>query len=177
MPDEVLTAPEGDDDDARPLAGFFGKLPATGDFVGRGLPDAFRKPWDSWLTRHIAPLQREGHAFPQGGLRFRLPSGGHLAAGVILPSQDSAGRLFPLSLILVSEGDLAPLQIDPWCDAALALARETPDDLWLALDALPTPELQGTATGPMQLWTATHPPLATDPAAPETTLAQLLGTP
>ena len=80
-------------DDDRPVAGFFGKLPATGDFVCRGLPDAFRKPWDSWLTRYIAPLQRGGHSFPQGGLRFRLPSGGHLAAGVILPSQlDSLPR-------------------------------------------------------------------------------------
>ena len=173
MPDEIL----GETDDDRPVAGFFGKLPATGDFVCRGLPDAFRKPWDSWLTRHIAPLQRGGHSFPQGGLRFRLPSGGRLAAGVILPSQDSAARLFPLSLLLIAKGDLTPGQIDPWCDAALALARETPDDLWLALDALPAPEPQGAATGPMQLWTPDHLPLATDPAAPEATLAQLLGTP
>jgi len=42
MPDEVLT-PGQPQDDQRPVAGFFGKLPATGDFVWRGLPDGFRK--------------------------------------------------------------------------------------------------------------------------------------
>ena len=31
MPDEVLTS----DDESRPVVGFFGKLPATGDFVWR----------------------------------------------------------------------------------------------------------------------------------------------
>ena len=169
MPDEVLT-PEDD----RPVAGFFGKLPATGDFVGRGLPDGFRKPWDAWLTRHVAPLQREGAAFPAGGLRFRLPSGGRLAAGVILPSRDSAGRLFPLSLLLIADSELSPAQIDPWCDAALALPREAPDDLWHALDALPVPQPSGVARGPMQLWTPGHPPLATEAADPEAALCQLL---
>ena len=53
MPDEVLTP--GGADARRPVAAIFGKLPATGDFVWRGLPDAFRKHWDFWLTRHIAP--------------------------------------------------------------------------------------------------------------------------
>jgi type VI secretion system protein ImpM len=164
MPDEVLT-PEVD---RRPVAGLFGKLPATGDFVWRGLPDAFRKHWDFWLTRHVAPLERAGRGFPNDGLRFRLPSGGHLAAGVILPSQDSAGRHFPLSLLLIAEGDLTPVQIDLWCDAALALlpAAQTPDALWHALDALPSPTPKGHATGPMQLWAPggqTHATEASDP--------------
>lgn len=174
MPDEVLK-PEGDDH--RPVAGLFGKLPATGDFVWRGLPGAFRKHWDAWLTRHIAPLQRDGQAFPPGGLRFRLPSGGRLAAGVILPSQDQAGRQFPLSLLLIADADMAADQIDTWCDAALILDRETcsADDLWTALDALSTPALAGPATGQMQLWTDGQLPIATQPDAPESALRQLLG--
>lgn len=174
MPDEILT-----EDDPRPVAAIFGKLPATGDFVWRGLPDAFRKHWDYWLTRHIAHLQRHGHTFPPGGLRFRLPSGGRLAAGVILPSRDKAGRHFPLSLLLLADGDLTVPQVDPWCDAALALRPETlaPDDLWLALDALPAPEPASPASGPMQLWTPGHPAVTTDPSAPEEALRHLLGTP
>lgn len=177
MPDEVLTNPDPRPDQ-RPVAAIFGKLPATGDFVWRGLPDAFRKHWDFWLTRHIAHLQRHGHAFPPGGLRFRLPSGGRLAAGVILPSRDKAGRHFPLSLLLLADGDLAPPQIDPWCDAALALKHEAldPDALWHALDALPFPAPGGPARGPMQLWTTGQPPVATDATSPETALRQLLGT-
>lgn len=172
MPDEVLTQ----DGDRRPVAGFFGKLPATGDFVWRGLPDAFRKAWDAWLTRHIAPLQRDGLVFPPAGLRFRLPSGGHLAAGVILPSKDSAGRRFPLSLLLVADSDLSPGQIDLWCDAALALcpAALAPDPLWHALDALPGPDPQGPVSGPMQFWCAGGPPLSCAAADPDATLRLLI---
>lgn len=172
MPDELLT-----DDDRRPVAALFGKLPATGDFVWRGLPDAFRKHWDFWLTRHIAHLQRHGHEFPPGGLRFRLPSGGRLAVGVILPSRDKAGRHFPLSLLLLSDENLTPDQVDTWCDEALALGPETldPDALWHALDKLPSPAPHGPASGPMQLWTPGQSPIPIDPAAPETELRQLLG--
>lgn len=172
MPDEVLT----DEDDRRPVAGFFGKLPTTGDFVWRGLPDAFRKHWDFWLTRHVAPLERTGHVFPTGGLRFRLPSGTRLAAGVILPSLDSAGRHFPLSLLLIADSDLTPAQIDPWCDAAIALRPEslTTHALWHALDALPTPDPQGSVTGPMQLWARGGKHHQTEAAEPATALQALL---
>jgi type VI secretion system protein ImpM len=174
MPDEVLTP---DDEDRRPVAGFFGKLPTTGDFVWRGLPDAFRKHWDFWLTRHIAPLQRHGPTFPPGGLRFRLPSGSRLAVGVILPSEDSAGRTFPLSLLLIADGDLTSAEIDTWSNAALALQPETlsPHALWQALDALPAPDPQGTATGLMQLWTTGNPPITTNAEDPTAVLATLFG--
>lgn len=173
MPDEILTP----DSDSRPVAGLFGKLPTTGDFVWRGLPDPFRKHWDFWLSTHIVPLARSGLSLPPDGLRFRLPSGGRLAAGVILPSQDKAGRHFPLSLLLIAEADLTPAQIDSWCDAALALSPETltADDLWLALDALPSPSPDGVATGAMQLWTLGQSPITTGPDACEPTLRQLLG--
>ncbi|MBL9051851.1 MAG: type VI secretion system-associated protein TagF [Tabrizicola sp.] len=173
MPAEVLTP----DDDLRPVAGFFGKLPSTGDFVWRGLPDAFRRNWDAWLTRHVAPLQRDGHGLPPDGLRFRLPSGGRLVAGIILPSHDLAGRHYPLSLLLIADGDLEPSQIDPWCDAALALHPEalSADTLWHALDGLASSTPTGPAAGPMQLWTADQPPVAADPDAPEAALLQIVG--
>lgn len=174
MPREVLT-PDDPDDDRRPVAGFFGKLPTTGDFVYRGLPDSFRKTWDAWLTRHIAPLVRDGSAFPPGGLRFRLPSGGRLAIGVIRPGKDSAGRLFPLSLLLIADGDMPQPQVDAWCDAALALQPETlvPDALWQALDDLPTPLPTGICGGPLQLWIPGHPAIAVDALDPAPALMQL----
>ena len=172
MPEELL-APT--DDDRRPVAGFFGKLPVTGDFVARGLPEAFRRNWDAWLSRHILPRQRES-GLPPGGLRFRLVSGGRLAAGLILPSTDSAGRLYPLSLILIAEGGLTQAQIDAWCDAALTLPVATlaPDALWLALDALPAPLPEGEATGPLQLWTPDQPPDPAGSGDPEDALNRLL---
>ncbi len=38
--------------------GFFGKLPARGDFVARGLPPGARPVVDRWLTRMLAPAAR-----------------------------------------------------------------------------------------------------------------------
>ena len=38
----------------------FGKLPAHGDFVSRGLSDAAREAWDSWATAALERL-RDGH--------------------------------------------------------------------------------------------------------------------
>lgn len=139
----------------RPAAGLFGKLPLQGDFVERGLPPAFRRQWDMWITRHIAPRQRGGALFPGGGLRFRLVSGGATAAGLILPGGDSAGRLFPLSLLLIADGALAAAAIDRWCDDALVLplADLDADALWLALDGLTVPEITGPAGPPaLDLW-------------------------
>jgi len=36
------------------LPGFYGKMPATGDFVTRRLPGDFVRVWDRWLAQHIA---------------------------------------------------------------------------------------------------------------------------
>ena len=176
MSGEILTSAEGaapEPEDTRPIAGFFGKLPGTGDFVERGLPPAFRRNWDGWLTRHIAPRHRAGAVWPEGGLRFRLISGGYTAAGLILPSQDSAGRAFPLSVMVIARGELEIETIDQWCAAALPLVHAAtvlptdPDALWYDLDALDAPEpsgeTPGAANGPMLLWTSASPPQIFDP--------------
>jgi len=147
--------------DHRPVAGLFGKLPQQGDFVERGLPPAFRRHWDQWLTRHVAPRQRAGAAFPVGGVRFRLVSGSATAAGVILPSHDSAGRLFPLCLMLIADAAISTEAVDVWCDGAQALPLEalSADDLWQALDDLPPPPPSGEPGPPMlELWASAGQP-------------------
>lgn len=146
MPREVLT-------------GFFGKLPSTGDFVSRGLPPAFRSYWDGWCSRHLAPRLARS-VWPEGGLRVRMVSGGRVAAGVVLPGQDSAGRRFPLAAFVIADALPDPAALDPWCDrAAGALAaalrdKTGPDDLWEALEGIPTGESEGAAaTSPeLLLW-------------------------
>lgn len=173
MPGEVLTGPG-----AETFAGFFGKLPTTGDFVSRGLPDRFRRNWDAWVTRHLAPRLRDGAGWPAGGLRFRLVSGGRIAAGVIVPGEDSAGRLFPLSLILIGPSLPAPDGLDPWCDAAALAAKEhgLPDPLWDAIDALPQTEAGDAPGAPaLLLWARGQVPHSADPADPSEALAALVG--
>jgi type VI secretion system protein ImpM len=87
--------------------GFYGKLPAKGDFVTRRLPRGFVDPWDRWLQAAIETSREqlgEGwlDAYLNGPLwRFVLPAGqcGELAlTGVIMPSVDRVGRYFPLTV-------------------------------------------------------------------------------
>lgn len=87
--------------------GFFGKLPAHGDFVGRRLPPSMRDPFDAWLQRAILASREElGAAWRPVWLssplwRFVLAPGlcGPQAwSGIMTPSVDRVGRCFPLVL-------------------------------------------------------------------------------
>ncbi|HYZ34060.1 MAG TPA: type VI secretion system-associated protein TagF [Crenalkalicoccus sp.] len=100
---------------ALPLTGLFGKLPAHGDFVRRGLPASFCEPWDAWLQEGIAAAQSVlGEAWRASwdaapAWRFALPAhacGPDAVAGVMLPSGDSVGRRFPLTVAAVQPGSL-----------------------------------------------------------------------
>lgn len=93
--------------------GWFGKLPALGDFVTRRLPQSFVRPWDQWLTRGVEDIQRTHSEVGREALltfpiwRFVAPPGtiGDDAwLGVLAPSVDSVGRCFPLTIA----GDLPP---------------------------------------------------------------------
>lgn len=165
-----------------PEAGFFGKLPTTGDFVARGLPPVFQRRWDEWVTRHLAPRLAAGGNWPPGGLRFRLVSGGKVAAGVILPGRDAAGRRFPLSALLIGAALPDPAALDPWCDAAANACRAAlsgklgADSLWDLLDGIAPPEGTGPATA-LLLWSAEVPPMPAEIAQPAVALDAILGRP
>ncbi len=92
--------------DTHPI-GWYGKLPAAGDFMSRRLPAEFVDLWDRWLQAGIAHSRAElGEQWPDLYLtfpvwRFLLPADGqHECAwcGVLLPSVDRVGRLFPLTV-------------------------------------------------------------------------------
>lgn len=94
-------------EDGQPPVGFYGKLPARGDFVSRRLPGPFVEAWDSWLQAGIAESrtmlgERWLQAWLEGPIwRFVLAPGvaGPLAViGLMMPSVDRAGRYFPLTL-------------------------------------------------------------------------------
>lgn len=157
------------------LTGFHGKLPATGDFVTRGLPTGFAAFWDGWTARHLAP---RSEAWPEGGLRLRLVSGGRVAAGVVIPGTDRVGRRFPLSAFVIAPELPAPDRLDSWCDAALAVLRRTqaealaPDDLEDRLGVLDRPSGSGPAD-PMLVWIRGQGALPCDPVAPGAVLDRL----
>lgn len=86
--------------------GWYGKLPARGDFVGRGLPRAWLRAWDAWLQRAIAQAAGElGEATLRDALAalpacqcLVLPqrTGDPVWCGVLVGSTDRVGRVFPL---------------------------------------------------------------------------------
>lgn len=88
----------------RPAYGFFGKIPAIGDFVHRNLSATTVASVDAWLQEGMYLLGQQGHSFhdrymvSQVGF-FVLPQrvwADHAVAGFIIPSTDRVGRLFPL---------------------------------------------------------------------------------
>lgn len=87
--------------------GWYGKLPATGDFVGRRMPAAFREAWDRWMQGAIAgSRERLGADWRDSYLsmpvwRFVFSPGlltPNAWAGIMAPSVDAVGRYFPLAM-------------------------------------------------------------------------------
>ena len=85
----------------------FGKLPAFGDFVARGLSVPMRSWWDSWCSVAVLDARDKFgdgfHAHYQATppRRFLIAppiAGGSWQAGCIIPSTDRAGRIFPFVL-------------------------------------------------------------------------------
>jgi type VI secretion system protein ImpM len=150
--------------------GVFGKLPARADFVLRGLPASFADPWHDWLARGLAAARHElGRQFAPAYMaapvwRFVLAPGlcgPAPVAGVLLPSVDATGRLFPLTLaaVLPPFGGLpAPAAASGWFEALEEAGREAIDcgpeiEAWLlrlaelAPPPLPSPGVAGDGRG------------------------------
>jgi len=93
--------------------GWYGKLPALGDFASRRLPSGFVAAWDGWLQRGMIHSQeRLGAAWLDSFLnapvwRFVLGErtlDTQVWAGIVLPSVDRVGRYFPLTLCAALPG-------------------------------------------------------------------------
>ena len=89
------------------VLGLYGKVPAHGDFIDRDLPVEFIRGWDDWLQQGVSnSRERLGEDWLELYLtspiwRFVLSSGAvdeQVWAGVLVPSVDSVGRYFPLTL-------------------------------------------------------------------------------
>jgi type VI secretion system protein ImpM len=85
--------------------GYYGKLPARGDFVSRRLGRDFINAWDEWLQQSIVSSREAiGSQWLDVYLtspiwRFALAAGccgPNTVAGVLMPSVDKVGRYFPL---------------------------------------------------------------------------------
>ena len=119
--------------------GWFGKMPALGDFASRRLPPAFVDGWHDWLQRELARSratlgEQWLDAFLVAPLRRYWIAPGVLGAGgwagVWMPSVDAVGRHFPFTLAAACSAPGArPLARDAaaWFDALDAAARQVLD--------------------------------------------------
>lgn len=146
--------------------GFFGKLPATGDFVSRGLRPGMRTALDRWLTACLGGIAPE--QWPEDGLRAKLSLAGEEVILALVPSGDRLGRVYPLAAVAPVAG-VGRAEADAWVDAVLydlADAAEGligADDLAARLAAVhyPSPGQAGPAEA---VWRTGRPPA---PATPE----------
>ncbi|MDX8500500.1 type VI secretion system-associated protein TagF [Mesorhizobium sp. VK4C] len=125
--------------------GFFGKIPATGDFVSANLPRTFIDRWDRWMSMELRARPDEGELdsrvwrfIVKGGIFGDQP-----CAGAWRMSEDRVGRRYPFAVIRLGP---PPEPGDPWFDGIADLVRETVEayraQAWIAerIDQLPQPE-------------------------------------
>lgn len=99
-------------------AGFYGKMPCKGDFVGRGLPRTLLGVLDPWFQQGLAQSRQQ---LGERWLGYYLVSPVwyfYLAAdvvaeqawvGVFIPSVDKVGRHFPCWIMLPLDAELTDL--------------------------------------------------------------------
>jgi type VI secretion system protein ImpM len=130
--------------EGRLAAGWFGKMPALGDFASRRLNAPWIEAWDGWLQRELVRSRAELGDDDWLALflvapvrRFWLAPGLVTAQawlGVLMPSVDSVGRHFPFTLTsaLMPGHDalVDALANDNWLDAADELARQVLDPVF-----------------------------------------------
>jgi type VI secretion system protein ImpM len=128
VPGEAVAARQGS-----PVLGYYGKVPTHGDFVLRRLPRSFLDSWDGWLQRAIAVSREQlAEAWLDAYLtspiwRFALTPGvcgGHTAAGVLMPSVDSVGRYYPMTIAALLPAPRNPFDIAARDDAWFAGAED-----------------------------------------------------
>ena len=99
-------------DTEAPVAGWYGKIPALGDFASRRLSEEFIKTWDPWLQRALvesrSALRERWQNFYLNSPIWRfvlLPGvcGNSCWTGIMMPSVDKVGRHFPLTIALALE--------------------------------------------------------------------------
>ncbi len=108
------------------MAGCYGKIPTLGDFLSRNLQATFVDTWDGWLRRVMSVCARSGGAqwvdsyLSSPIWRFAIgpgvagPTGW---AGILVPSVDSVGRCFPLTVAVDTPSSMPAVDMaSEWAD-------------------------------------------------------------
>jgi type VI secretion system protein ImpM len=167
------------------IPGFYGKIPAAGDFVGRSLPSAYVRFWDRWIARNLAPQLAAGSWERRPALRFMLgPTVHGPMAGIVMASADRAGRSFPLTLAAAPPAAVAEMAAlaAPWFDEIEQVGEQArcgeldAETLRERLATLPFPAVDGggNLVRGMAFWIKPSGLFEVDPERPRETLDCLL---
>lgn len=94
---------------AENAVGWYGKIPAAGDFVMRQLPYPLLRAWERWMQSGLNALRQQGaqmlsqHYAVAPAWNFLLPAGlgcDAVQLGCLAPSHDRVGRHYPVAAIL-----------------------------------------------------------------------------
>lgn len=109
--------------------GFFGKIPATGDFVSWNLPRIFVERWDRWMSMELRDRPETGELNPRIW-RFVAPAGifgDQPCAGAWRMSEDRVGRRYPFAIVRIGR---PPDAADPWFDEVDSMLKRCVEDGW-----------------------------------------------
>jgi type VI secretion system protein ImpM len=163
--------------------GFFGKLPARGDFVRAGLSRRFTDRWDGWLQQ-VLPTCRQliGIDWDQTWRtaptwRFAL-AGTAPVLGLLMTSIDRAGRHFPLTIAAegADTGSISFLDAAEQAGRAAIDQELAPDMLMAWLKAIAPPAAAGLpiADAATRWWTAAGEPVPLDGLPDAVAFARML---
>jgi type VI secretion system protein ImpM len=144
---------------SRPLgAWLFGKLPAHGDFVARGLDPALRDALDAWLSSEVATARAQaGEGFEARYDQAPLvkfvdrDTAGRFSGGVLCASMDSVGRRFPLLVAIPAVDASAARTAADACEQFVYdafAAGHGADDLHARLGSAAAPAVANDDRGP-----------------------------
>ncbi|BCL70010.1 type VI secretion system protein ImpM [Vibrio nigripulchritudo ATCC 27043] len=121
-----------------PQWGYFGKVPAKGDFIQESLPQDFLKSWQDWQQAVLAVSREQmeeswtQHYMNAPIWHFALSPnvcGENTVIGTMIPSVDSVGRYYFFTLARPVEGSaISYWQDRKWSEAAEDRALEVLDD-------------------------------------------------
>lgn len=140
------------------VTGFFGKIPSSGDFVARNLVPGMRPAIDRFLTRNWADLACTPEIWPEAGLRGVLDAAPGPHAMLVIPSEDSAGRQYPLAFATPC-GKVDQVGVDCWADALLHKLSKgigTADEVAELLTTLLPPSIAAEPLVPPFFWSGTE---------------------
>ncbi len=88
--------------------GFFGKIPAHGDFVRANVGDPLAQRFTRWLEEASEACHKTRALVPKEPVRFlfRAAGEGRALVGALRGSQDRVGRQFPLAAFVPAQGPL-----------------------------------------------------------------------